>query len=151
MPGPMPKDPSVRARRNKSSTAATLRADAAITAPELPGDEWHPMTLAWWRDVWASPMAPEYDDSDKHGLYVLAMLVEDFWRTESSTARKDLAAELRQQGQRFGLSPIDRRRLQWEIERTEDAEARGERRRAPARPPTPAAGDDPRAVLYAVT
>lgn len=146
MPGPAPKHSSTRARRNKSATSATLRADAAIKAPELPGDGWHVMTAAWWRDVWASPMAPEFDESDKHGLFVLAMLVEDFWRAESTAQRKDLAAELRQQGQRFGLSPIDRRRLQWEIERTQEAQDKGARRRAtPAR--KSASAGDPRAVL----
>jgi hypothetical protein len=41
-------------------------------------------------------------------------------------------------GSGFGLSPIDRRRLQWEIERSEQAQARG-RRRQVARPPQ----DDP--------
>jgi hypothetical protein len=150
MPGPDPKHPSTRARRNKTATAATLRADHAIQAPELPGDEWHPLTLAWWRDIWASPMAPEYDDSDRHGLFVLAQLVEDFWRAETVTQRKDLAAELRQQGQRFGLSPIDRRRLQWEIERSEEAQEKGTKRRAnSAGAKNPAAGD-PRAVFRVV-
>jgi hypothetical protein len=103
------------------------------------------MTLAWWRDVWSSPMAPEYDDSDKHGLYVLAMLVEDFWRADTMDWRQKLAAELRQQGQRFGLSPIDRRRLQWEIERTQEAQDKAERRRS--QPAKAVAGGDPRAVL----
>src|SRR5699024_1917628 len=111
MPGPAPKDPSTRARRNKSSTKATLKADAAIIAPELPGSHWHDMTVRWWADIWSSPMAPEYDDSDRHGLFQLAMLVDDFWTAEKPRERRDIAAEIRQQGQRFGLSPIDRRRL----------------------------------------
>jgi len=41
--------------------------------------------------------------------------------------RKDIGAEIRLQGVRFGLSPIDRRRLQWEIEHTEEAQHRGQR------------------------
>ncbi len=148
MPGPPPKHASARSRRNKTSTQAALRADHAIVAPELPSGEWHPMTLAWWRDVWASPMAPEYDDSDRHGLYVLAVLVEDFWRAEGSDRLK-LAAELRQQGQRFGLSPIDRRRLQWEITRTDEAVEKATASRArKSASRKPAA--DPRAVLRSV-
>src|SRR5690606_31836765 len=147
MPGPSPKHPSTRARRNKTSTAATLRADHAITAPELPDGGWHPMTLAWWRAIWASPMAPEYDDSDRHGLFLLAMLVDDFWGADSVSQRKELAAEIRQQGQRFGLSPIDRRRLQWEIERTEEAQEKAAKRRT--RSPR-SSGGDPRSTLRAV-
>lgn len=150
MPGPQPKNPSTRARRNKVSTAATLKADAAIVAPELPGDfGWHSLTLEWWRDVWASPMAPEYDESDRHGLFMLAMVVNDFWIAESPTSRKEAAAEIRLQSQRFGLSPMDRRRLQWEIERTDEAQAKGDRRRS-AGERKPLAGDDPRKGLYAV-
>lgn len=150
MPGPQPKNPSTRARRNKQSTAATLKADAAIVAPELPdGFGWHSLTLEWWRDVWASPMAPEYDDSDRHGLFMLAMVVNDFWTAESPTSRKEAAAEIRLQAQRFGLSPMDRRRLQWEIERTDEAQAKGDRRRSAGERKQPA-GDDPRKGLYAV-
>lgn len=149
MPGPAPKSATTRARRNKTTTSATLRADAAIIAPQLPVNDWHPMVLDWWRDLWASPMAPEYDDSDRHGLFELAVLRNDFWRAESARERKDAAAEIRLQDQRFGLSPIDRRRLQWEIERTEDAKAKGERRRTTTAVPHGPKGD-PRAVLRAL-
>ncbi len=132
MPGPAPKHPSTRARQNRSTTAAQLKADPSIRAPKLPERAWHAMTRAWWRDVWSSPMAPEFDASDVHGLYALAVLVDDFWSVETPTARRDLAGEIRLQTQRFGLSPIDRRRLQWEIERTEEAQDRGTRRRSRA-------------------
>ncbi len=141
-----PKHPSVRARRNKVTTAATLTTSPVPrVAPALPdGREWHPQTLAWWADVWRSPMASEFEQSDVHGLLILAVLVDEFWRKPHWTA----AAEIRLQGQRFGLSPIDRRRLQWEIERTDEAQERGERRRAGTKPPAP--GDDPRASLRIV-
>lgn len=146
--GPQPKHPSVRARRNKTTTAATLRPQTGQPdVPPLPERDggWHPLTLKWWVDVWRSPMAPEYDSSDIHGLYLLAALVDAFWLAPS----KDLAAEIRLQRQSFGLSPMDRRRLQWEIERTEEAQDRGAKRRGTqARPP--AAGADPRQVLRAV-
>ena len=83
-------------------------------------------------------MAAEYDATDVHGLLQLAVLVDDFWHAESPRGRQAASAEIRLQGVRFGLSPIDRRRLQWEIERSEGAQAR--RRRCQAtRPPQ----DDP--------
>lgn len=148
MPGPAPKHPGTRARRNQTSTRATLRAVPDMPTPALPEHPkgpWHAMTATWWADVWASPMAPEFDASDTHGLYALAMLVDDFWRADESGNRMKLAAEIRQQGQRFGLSPIDRRRLQWEIERTEAAQEKSAVRRERARPVTSAA--DPRSLL----
>lgn len=156
------KPAGTRQRRNRPSTAATLSADPAIAVPALPepGEDedgeatsWHPMTRAWWADIWQSPMAPEYDESDVHGLFMLAAVVNDFWSTRSAKARREAASEIRLQSQRFGLSPIDRRRLQWEIDRGDDAASRTRKRRdrvdngdRPA--PNPAV--DPRAVLRAV-
>lgn len=144
---PAPKHPSARARRNKVSTAATLVAPTEVSIPDLPTDrEWHPQTLAWWADVWRSPMAPEFDQSDVHGLLVLAVLVDGFWLKPHWTA----AAEIRLQGQRFGLSPIDRRRLQWEIEKVDEAQDRGQRRRQAAKAAPAPRKADPRAHLRAV-
>lgn len=146
MPTPL-KHPSVRARRNKASTHAILTPQTAADIPDLPEREesWTRHTLAWWRDVWASPMAPEYDDSDRHGLFMLAVLVDLFWTKPHWTT----AAEIRLQAQRFGLSPLDRRRLQWEIERTDEAQDRGARRRQATKTPAQT-GADPRDVLRAV-
>lgn len=144
------------ARRNKSATRATLSREHDVKMPPLPEREfrsddgipevtdWHDLTMAWWADIWASPMAPEFEISDMHGLYVLAVLVDEFWRSPSTA----LAAEIRLQRMAFGLTPIDRRRLQWEIERVDEAQDQGERRRAArkeqaAKEPKP----DPRSVL----
>lgn len=128
---PLPKHPSVRRRRNKSTSAATLTLVHDVEAPELPDTvTWLPATLDWWRDVWASPMAPEYDDSDRHGLFILALLVNAFW-TEPT---KELAGEIRLQRQAFGLSPLDRRRLEWEVERGESASEKREQRRTVSKP-----------------
>jgi hypothetical protein len=135
------------ARRNKSTTRATLQAVHDIQAPPLPEDrDWHPQTVAWWNDVWASPMAPEYEPSDRHGLFVLAVLVDGFWLHPHWTA----AAEIRLQRQCFGLTPIDRRRLQWEIEKVDEAQDRGARRRATPAKKATTTGEDPFAALRAV-
>jgi len=126
MPGPVPKPAALRQRRNRVSTAATLMAEPrrrrAPRLPELKGAdgavrEWHPLTRAWWRALWRSPMADEYLDVDIHALYRLAVLVDMYWREPS----RELAGEIRLQQQCFGLTPIDRRRLQWEVERGETA------------------------------
>src|SRR4051794_24756945 len=119
-----PKHPSARARRNKTPGARTLSAARDPKGPALPkrasAEAWNPMTVAWWKDIWSSPMSNEYDESDKHGLFVLAVLVDRFW----ATGDPQLAGEIRLQRQCFGLSPIDRRRLSWEIDRGEEAEAK---------------------------
>lgn len=137
---PLPKDAALRQRRNRTSTNTKLNTDARVRAPKLPprATPWHPLTVSWWRDIWRSPMAPEFLKSDIHGLYVLADLVDRYW-TEPTTS---LAAEIRLQRQCFGLTPIDRRRLQWEIAKGEDAQ----RRSAANRPPTQPV-EDPRLRL----
>lgn len=135
MPGPAPKHPSTRARRNKTPGARTLAPvdPKTITVPDLPPiREWHPRTIAKWEAVHLSPMFPEYDESDIEGLIALAILWDTYWRAVDeghSRTIKDFAAEIRMNEQRYGLSPIDRRRLAWEIDRGEQAEAQIQQRR----------------------
>ncbi len=128
MPGPAPKDPALRQRRNRASTKAVLtrKAPQRERAPYLPrGYDWHKLTRAWWKDVWSSPMAAEYLRADMHGLYRLALLIDRFWEDPSTK----LAAEIRLEQQAFGLTPLDRRRLQWSIEQAESATAQRHQRR----------------------
>jgi hypothetical protein len=121
MSGPPPKPRATRRRRNRASAARELFPAPGATAPDLPAErDWHTLTARWWADVWASPMASEYLDADVHGLFRLAVLVDDYWRAESPTARRDLAGEIRLQGQAFGLTPLDRRRLEWTVGQVED-------------------------------
>lgn len=169
MPGPLPKDPSTRARRNTTSTKATLRADASVVAPDLPDfpmgeyndsgefkgfPGWHEMTLAWWTDLWASPMAPEYDHSDRHGLFMVAMLVNDYWWTSDSKERRELMVRIEAAWKNFGTAPLPRRSLQWEIEKVEQAQDEGAKRRAAKTPPAKKSAKkkvDPRSILSVVS
>lgn len=151
--GPAPKPAALRQRRNKATSSAQLpsAADAAANrVPDLPdrtdGAEWHPMVLDWWAAVWRSPMAAEYLDADmRGGLYLLADLHQLRWTAETASALLGAAKEIRLQEVRFGLSPIDRRRLQWEVARSEEAE----RKRKPRETSAPIG--DPRAALRVVS
>lgn len=143
MPGPLPKDPQLRQRQNRASTRAVLTSDARPRkrAPRLPrGRDWRPETKSWWSSVWKSPMAAEYLDSDVHALYRLAALVDNFWELPT----KELAGEIRLQQQAFGLTPLDRRRLEWSIEQAEGATTRRTQRRARQ---SNSVVEDPRQVL----
>lgn len=134
MSGPTPKPSALRQRQNKVSTRATLSSEGERRRVPATPKEWHPMTKTWWRDVWHSPMAAEFVEADKHGLYRLAVMVNGFWEQPS----KELHAEIRLGQQAFGLTPIDRRRLQWEVEKVESA------RRKPKRERREKAQSDPR-------
>ena len=130
MPGPAPKDPKIRQRRNRAATSAELGAEvnARQRTPSLPKRKdadgeiipWQPLTREWWRDVWHSPMAKQFLEADKHALFRLAALVDMFW----SNPTKELGAEIRLEQQAFGLTPIDRRRLDWEIKKERDSKQR---------------------------
>lgn len=146
---PAPKDPSTRRRRNREVTAVELTGRRKGRQPTIPVRKAHPRTQAWWRSVWQSPMSAQYTEPDVEGISMLCLVVEDFWRAESSTARREAAAEIRQQSVRFGLSPIDRRRLQWSLPKAppkQAAEAKAGRRAPLAVVP---AGPDPRSFLTA--
>ncbi len=149
MPGPAPTDPSVRARRNKASTRSTLSADHDIETPPLPeGIAWHSLTQQWWDDIWSSPMAPEYIHADINGLFRVAMLYNDFWLAETHKERAEIQVRLEKADADYGTNPMARRRLEWQIEATEDSKAKGKKRRggdAPVLPP--ASGEDPRLKL----
>ena len=62
-------------------------------------------------------MAGEWLPSDLHGLVLVARLVEDYWTAADANVRAKLATEIRLQRQCYGLTPIDRRRLQWNTDR----------------------------------
>ena len=144
-------------RGSKADLVAALVADDDDT-PKLPERDagWTRMTRDWWDDVWASPMSTEWHESDLHNVYVCAMLYDDMWTGDTAAARQKAAAEFRQQRAPLGLTPYDRRRLEWSIETAEDAKDRGTHRRRAAQTDEPAEQKktakrpDPRAALHAV-
>ena len=143
-----PKDPSVRARRNKTTTRAVLKAQTNPSIPPLPDHiEWYQIVEDWWTRCWSSPMVPEWTDSDRDALYLAAGLMQEFWDPEtSSSAKPKIAGEVRQLLAQCGLTPMSRRSLQWEIERAEAAQESTNRRRSgrSAAKKAPAKAADPR-------
>jgi hypothetical protein len=132
----VPKPPEQRQRRNKPASAAVLPNAFGVTKPPLPEKEggWMQQTLAYWDDIWASPMSTRYLRPDVYGLLILMELVDQFFRTGD----KELASEIRQQRVPYGLTPIDRNRLSWKVEPQTLTEPEPER---------PKSTFDPRKVL----
>jgi hypothetical protein len=91
--------------------------------------------MAWWRDTWGSEVARNYIHVDIHGLYRLARLVDRY--NVDADAGLDVRmqhAEIRLAQQAYGQTPLDRTRLQWEVE-------------LPPKVEDEAKGDDPPQVL----
>ena len=122
--GPRPKPEGTRTGHGSiKSTKALLPADSMVKAdiPPLPahplGVKWHVLALKTWADLWHSPMASQYVEADVAGLFRIVVLTQAFMTTPTAS----ISAELRQLSFNYGLSPMDRRRLQWTIVKTEDA------------------------------
>lgn len=156
MPGPAPKPPGLRQRRNKVSTRSVLpsvteskkRKVPPLPKREAQTEKWHPRVLEWWKALWKSPMAGEYLDVEvQSGLYLLAELHQKRWTTRDLKEFVALSAEIRQQEVRFGLSPVDRRRLQWEVEKGEQASERTQRRQKAKDVDKQREGKDPRDLM----
>lgn len=114
MPGPPPKPPSQRRRRNAIAAPVVLPAGKRkAKAPALPLRRVSAETRAWWRMIWASPMAHAWLEADVPGLVRLAGLME---RAATGAAPLGVLTEIRNLEDRYGLSPMARRRLQWEVE-----------------------------------
>lgn len=114
MPGPPPKPASQRRRRNAAPAVVRLPADQPLQAPPLPVAKASKAMREWWRMAWASPMAHAWLEADVPGLARLASLLELTRGTEQ--APLTVLSEVRALEDRYGLSPMARRRLQWEIE-----------------------------------
>lgn len=116
MPGPAPKHVSRRRRVNTSAGVTTLPAGGrAEKAPVLPLKGASKEAREWWATAWASPIAAVWLDADVPGLVRLASLVD---RVTKGDAPLTVLTEIRALEDRYGLSPLARRRLEWEVERT---------------------------------
>lgn len=144
---PDPKHQSARARRNKHSTRATLQQTDIddIDIPPMPAfyekfydaeaQDWRKRQVPYeiqaiiaWETWWKSPMRGEWTQADYIGLCRLIILENRFWRGEGDHS------EIRLSQKDYGLTPLDRRRLEWSIESSEKAKDEGAKRRSRTSP-----------------
>lgn len=116
MPGPPPKDPSTRRRRNATPGFKML---PAVGRPGPP-PEW-PIAgapefdeIALWKRVWTLPQALEWERM--HCEDIVALYVRAFVRATAPDADSKLYAEVRQLDAKIGLSPKAMRDLRWETD-----------------------------------
>lgn len=144
MPGPPPKHPAQRRRRNAEPAKRTV-AKRARRVPDAPRGL-SPAARAWWTRVWKSPLAGQWGDADVPQVQRLARIIsamsvdgaaqskaaaqlrtlEDALGVDLGAVREvlnhglgldtRLMAEARQLEDRLGLSPLARHRMAWELD-----------------------------------
>lgn len=134
MPGPPPKDPSQRRRRNAETRTAIPDAPFAGPRPSLP-KSWRltvetldgtttktvPFLAATvnWFETWAtSPQAHAFTVTDWQRLIMIASLVDRLHR--GIGAPNPLMAEIRLNETGLGALAADRARLRWDLTAVDD-------------------------------
>jgi hypothetical protein len=119
-----PKPAHLRRNRNrKAGEWVVLGGGYSGPIPELPPIyEWSEDTLRWWRAIWGTPMATQWNVAgDAEALSILALVRQRFLEGDTRVA---VATELRQLTDDFGLSPKGRQLRRW-IVTEEDAKRAG--------------------------
>lgn len=110
MPGPAPKHPSKRARRNAPEAGewVTLPAEPY----EGPRPEYEPADhmAGIWEAWWSSPMAHMWEQSDWPFLILLLKLTDEAMNSDDAIRA---TAEMRQWADKFGLTPEGRQKRRW--------------------------------------
>jgi hypothetical protein len=121
MPGPIPKDPWQRRRRN-APIANTKRLPAEGRTgpiPDWPLGSQSEAERAAWAEVWSTPQAIEWERMT--WLHPIARYLRILIASEERGAKAALLAEVRNLEQQLGLTPMALLRLRWEIEPGEPA------------------------------
>ena len=123
MPGPVPKPPEQRRRRN-APMANTLRLPAEGRPGDAPSWPLSGSAPALWDELWATPQAVAWERLG--WTRVVARYTNATLAAERVDAPVALMAEVRQLEDRLGLTPMAMLRLRWEVTADELDEKRQE-------------------------
>jgi len=108
--------------------------------PYLEGEEveeeevdWCDPVKSWWHDIWASPMASEFVQSDIHTLHVACVYLHEGLNPyyKLSDRLKSLTS-FESTIKNFGLTPVSRENLRWAVSQGEQAQNRTNQLRSQA-------------------
>ena len=119
MPGPAPKDPAQRRRRNKPAEVTALPAAGRQGAPPrwpLPGEQ-SDMEAELWGQLWATPQAVAWESLG--WTRIVARYARVAIMAEMAVGGAQVMSECRQLEDRLGLSPMAMKRLQWHVDESE--------------------------------
>jgi hypothetical protein len=118
MPTP-PKNPAQRRRRNAAPPVTKIDPGAKIAAPPVPPGM-SERAAELWAEVWSDPVAVIWEACDRPAV---ARLCRFRAAEESGKAGGVMLAQITALEDRLGLSPMARRRLQYEIDKAAGATA----------------------------
>lgn len=127
--------PSFQSMKRKKEDQALLESEGIDpdAEPEFDDDDidWAQPVKDWWVDIWSSPMANEFVDSDIHGLYLAC-----YYFNESLNAfykpgdRIAWAKQFENSIKNYGLTPSARESLRWQVAQGTAAQSRTNQLRA---------------------
>ncbi len=124
MPGPPPKHPANRRRRNQSPTFRILPASGRPgRAPKWPLEvKPSKVQAARWRALWCTPQALAWDDMGDVSSAVAYFVLLESWvmDPDATTTHRN---EFRQMSDRLGLNPRALRSLGWHVDDVEIEQA----------------------------
>jgi hypothetical protein len=128
--GRRPKDPAKlsRPRDAKRQEPWLELGEAKTGVPRLIGrNRLTAATRRWW-DAWAkSAQAAQFTATDWDRLLKIALVVDDFFRSNDAKERSELLVKIDRLEGKFGATPEDRLRLRWrfrDAEREDEAAAK---------------------------
>lgn len=122
MPGPVPKKPSQRRRRNKPAGGEWQTLDGQPFAgerPRKPGGL-HAFAQSWWDAAWASPVSSQWELDDRLEVVRLVKLAERIDRDVDRPGWVD--SEFRHLLDRLGLTRSGRLKNRYELPEPQDDE-----------------------------
>ena len=112
MPGPPPKPPGQRVRRNVDTTPRHTISEPPASYPPLPdANGYLPQTRKWYRTWATSPQASRFLATDWQRLAMLAPLVDTYFTDPRAT----IFAEICKSESMLGATEADRLRLRWDV------------------------------------
>ena len=139
--GPVPKDPSRRARPNAAMAEVRVLEVRPQGAPDLPSlriedpetgiasiQDWPEATILWWQAWVESPLTDHWTGVDWSFMLDTAYLHARFWMGETKHA-----AELRLRLAKLGVTAEDRARLRIQFAQADEADDKREGRKPPRR------------------
>lgn len=130
--GPTPKPPEQRRRQNTPAAGEWIRLSEPYSGPIPPLPKnigISKVTRDWWKEIWRTPMATQWNQGDIPALIELAILRERL----VVDGKVSVASEVRLRSEQFGLTPSGRQQRRWIITEEDAERAAGAPKRTPTR------------------